>query len=89
MYSIIAKQYTIVDTLCMNHTIVVLMFPLTTSHLYLAADGELRLTEFAFSRWDGSPDCRLHDNARPLLKLRWTAPEVIKSLYFTKEAEVW
>lgn len=63
---------------------------LTTSpHLYIASDGEMRLSEFGHARWDGPNNTRLHDNARPLLKVRWTAPEVIECLQFTKHAEVW
>ena len=61
------------------------MCSLTPLYLYLAADGELRLSEFGLSRWDGTISCRLHDN---LLKLRWMAPEVIEKLYITKHAEV-
>jgi len=62
---------------------------LTPLYMYIAADGELRLSEFGFSRYDGSITCRLPASARQFLKVRWAAPEVIESLYFTKHAEVW
>ncbi len=69
------------------HTIIVVS--LTPPHLYLGENGELKLSEFGHSRWDGPSNCRLYDNTRPLLKVRWTAPEVIESLHFTKHSEVW
>lgn len=65
------------------------LISLTPLYLLLASDGKVRLSEFGLSRWDGSITCRLSSTSQPLLKVRWTAPEVIKDLYFTKHAEVW
>lgn len=71
------------------HTFTSVVTLTPSPHLYLAGDGQTRLAEFGHARWDGPTNTRLYDNARPLLKVRWTAPEVIQSVQFTKHAEVW
>lgn len=58
-------------------------------HLLLAADDKLHLCEFGMSRWAGTPHCHLPPSSSHTLNVRWTSPETLTDLVFTKQSDIW
>jgi len=59
------------------------------SHLLLARNDTIRLSEFGMSRWAESSQCHFTPSVTQTLNIRWTSPETLSDHKFTKQADVW